>query len=123
MNESVCPLWISLFSRYDALKHAAVVHADFLPPLAHDHGEHHEGHASSDETSSPAHIDFSTLPPRHLTLLLSAPENVLGAVSVQIPAFSSPFAAYAWLLARDYPPPVQTILSSPFAPRSPPYGA
>lgn len=106
-------------------QHAAVAHADFLLPFAHDHSEHQRDHDESDDTSSYplVQIGFSTLPPRHLTLFLPDFEQTPGSLPAKAPVLSSSFAACAWLLARDHAPPVQTVLLSPFAPRSPPHCA
>lgn len=111
------------YGTHTAHRHAAVAHIDFLSPPARDHSEHHtdhRDHAVPDETSSSVQIGFSTLPSRHLTLLLSAPESVSEAVLVPTPVLSSQFAVHTWLLARDYALPVQIILLSPSGPRSPP---
>lgn len=103
-------------------QHAAVAHADFLLSLTHNHDEYPGDHDGSDDASAhpPVQIGFLTLPPRHLTLFLPAFEKIPGLAPAQAPVLSSSFAAYAWLLARDHAPPVQTIFLSPSAPRSPP---
>lgn len=107
---------------HTAHQHAAVVHVDFLPSLVQDHSEHPGDHDGSDDASShsPVQIGFSALHPRSLTLFLPTSERVLVVVSVDTSALSSPFAARAWLLARDHAPPLQTFAFSPRSPRSPP---
>ena len=109
--------------------HAAVVHADFFLSFAPDHSNPHRGNdasndASDDTSSYPrAQIGFSTLPPRHLTLVLPAFAQIFGSLPTTAPVLTSPIAPRTRLLARDHAPPVRTAVHSPSAPRSPPYAA
>jgi hypothetical protein len=105
--------------------HAAVVHADFFLSFAPDHSSPHGNNDASDDTSSypRAQIGFSTLPPRHPTLVLPAFAQIFGSLPITAPVLTSPFAPHARLLAHDHAPPVRTAVHSPSAPRSPPYAA
>ena len=106
-----------------AHRHAAVVHVDFLPLSAHDHGEHHKGPDApgSPISQSPSQISFPTLPPRSFVLSPPALEKVAISLSVEAPAVFSPFLFHAWALTRDHAPPVQACASPPTSPRSPPH--
>lgn len=105
-----------------AHKHPPVVHADFLPVSAHDHGGHHRGHGMPGDTSSGSlsQISFPTLLPRSLVLLPPTLEGILVSLPVEAPVASSPFLFHTWLLTKDHPPPVQDISFPPASPRSPP---
>ena len=113
----------------DPHSHAAVVHADFFLSFASDHSKPHGSNeasndASDDTSSYPrAQISFSTLPPRHLTLVLPAFAQIFGSLPTTAPVLTSPIAPRTRLLARDHAPPVRTAVHSPSAPRSPPYAA
>ena len=108
---------------YGAHRHASVLHADFFPISAHDHGEHHSGHGIPDDTSSfdpyfP--IKFSTLLPKSLLLLTPVLEKVSIPILAKAPVTSSPLLFLAWALTRDHGPSVEDI-GFPFpSPRSPP---
>lgn len=105
-----------------AHRHGPVVHTDFLPLSAHDHGEHHKGHDAPTSPSSqpPSQINFPTLPPRSFLLLSPALEKVAISLPVGVPACLSPFLLYTWALRRDHAPPVQVCAFPPTSPRSPP---
>ena len=106
--------------------HAAVVHADFFLSFAPDHSNPHGSNDASNDASddaSPyprAQIGFSTLLPRHLTLVLPAFTQISGSLPTTALVLTSPFAPRARLLVRDHALPVRTVVHSPSAPRSPP---
>ena|SRR5215510_9808289 len=106
-----------------AHRHAAVVHVDFLPLSAHDHGEHHKGHSAPGSPSSqpPSQISFPTLPPRSLVLLPPVLKKVAISLPVEAPVVPSPFLFHVWALRRDHAPPVQACAFPPTSPRSPPH--
>jgi hypothetical protein len=108
-----------------AHKHRSIVHTDFLPSSAYDHGEHHQNHGTPDHASPQplSQISFPTLLPRSLVFSLLALERVLGSLPVEAPVLSSPFSFHTWILTRDHAPPAQTFAFSPISPRSPPHTA
>ncbi len=103
-------------------QHKPVVHTDFLPLSAHDHGEDHKEHGAPGSPSSqpPSQISFPTLPSRSLVLLPPVLEKVAISLPVEAPVVPSPFLFHVWALTRDHSPPVQACAFPPTSPRSPP---
>jgi hypothetical protein len=105
-------------------RHGPVVHTDFLPFSAHNHGEHGKGHRVPDDSSPqpPSQISFPTLLPRGPIVSPPALEKVKVSVSLPVAgsANSSLFSFFARGLTRDHAPPVQDFVFSPAPPRSPP---
>ncbi len=108
-----------------AHKHLPVVHADFLPVPAHDHGEHQRGHNVPGNTSSQPlyQISLSILLPRNPVLLLLILERAPVFFLVEAPIVSSAFSFHTWVLTTDHPLPVQDISLNPKSSRSPPHFA
>ena len=107
----------------EAHQHRPVVHTDFLPLSAHEHGEHHQNQGMPGDASPQplSQISFPTLLPRSLVFLLFPLERVLGSLPVEALILSSSFSVHTWILTRDHAPPVQTFAFSPISPRSPPH--
>ena len=116
------PAYDHAHGTHGAHKHAAVVHADFLPASDLDHAEHQQDHSESGDPSSRslAQIGFPTVPPRSFILLTPALEKAPVFLSAAALVFSSPFLFPTRIPTRDHSPPIQNHSFPPVSPRSPP---
>jgi len=89
-------------------RHGPVVHTDFLPLPAHNHGEHSKGHRLPDDSSPQlsSQSSFPTLLPRGPIVLPPAWEKTPVSLPIAGSAGSSLFLFFVRALARDHAPPV-----------------
>ncbi len=107
---------------HGAHSHGAVVHADFFPSSAHDHGEPHEGKSEPDDRSPSFHIQisFPALLSRSIALLALTLERNLDLLAERELLASVVFSVATRVLVRDHAPPALDFVFLPTSPRAPP---
>ncbi len=102
--------------------HAAIIHADFLAALFHDHDEHGSGHNAPDAhpSGSDSRTSLSTLLPRSFVLLGVALEHLPFAPPAALPVNPRHPPSVSGACQPDHPPPIASACFPASSPRSPP---